>query len=337
MENFGFPGEVIIIFFSVILGSVYLDLRAHKKENEISFQDALKWSIFWIGLAICFYGYLWFRFNKEWADLYLTGYLLEKSLSLDNLIVFMAIFSSFGIKSALQHRILYWGIMGALVFRAIFVMIGTGLFLASPWVGFIFALFVAWSAVKMLQGGGDGDEEIEDYSQHWSVRLTGKLMPVYTKLHVNRFILKHKEIIANMLNDSVTRNGLFYATPAFLCLMTIETSDIAFSFDSVPAVISVTQQPLLVYSAMIFAILGLRSLYFVLAALTRYLVHLEKSVIALLFFIAGKMALQSWNQAVGDSGFHISSNLSLIIVLGTLTVGILASFIFPVTSPEASS
>ena len=185
----------------------------------------------------------------------------------------------------------------------------------------------------MLQGGGDNEDEIEDYSQHWSVRLTGKLMPVYTNLHLDRFFLKHTEIKEIGSGDSVTRNGLIYATPAFLCLIAIETSDIAFAFDSVPAVIAVTQEPLLVYSAMIFAILGLRSLYFVLAALTKYLVHLEKSVIILLFFIAGKMGLQSWNHAIGDTGLHISPNISLIIVLGILSLGVLASVIFP--EPQA--
>jgi tellurite resistance protein TerC len=334
MNHFGFPVEALLMFFFVILGSLYLDLKAHKKSTEISVQNAMKWSVFWIFLAFCFYSYLWVRFGKEWADLYLTGYVLEKSLSLDNLIVFMAIFSSFGIKSALQHRILYWGIIGALIFRAIFVLIGTGLFLASPWIGFVFAAFVAWSAIKMFQGSGGEDDEIQDYSQHWSVRLTGKLMPIYTKLHLDRFVLKHKEIILNGFSDSITKNGLFYVTPAFLCLMTIETSDIAFAFDSVPAVIAVTQEPLLVYAAMIFAILGLRSLYFVLAALTRYLVHLEKAVIALLFFIATKMALQSWNHVIGDTGFHISTSISLVIVLGTLATGVLASLVFPTNEAE---
>lgn len=329
MEHFGFPIETIVIFFSVIAISVYLDLVAHKNTKEIAVSDAAKWALFWIGLALCFYGYVWVRFSKEWADLYLAGYVLEKSLSVDNLMVFMAIFSSFGIKSHLQHRILYWGILGALVFRAIFVVIGTSLFLASPWVGFAFAAFVAWSAIQMLKGGGDGDE-IEDYSNHWSVKLTGKLMPIYTRLHFDRFFVRHQELLVNGLADkAVTRNGVVYATPAFLCLMAIETSDIAFSFDSVPAVISVTQEPLLVYAAMIFAILGLRTLYFVIAALNRYLVHLEKAVIALLFFIAAKMTLQSWNHVFGDTGFHISPGQSLIIVLGTLALGVIASFVFP--------
>lgn len=329
MQHFGFPLEAVAIFFAVIALSVYLDLFAHRKATEISVGDAARWSAFWISLALLFYGYLVVRFSKDWADLYLAGYVLEKSLSVDNLMVFMAIFASFGIKDVLQHRILYWGIIGALVLRAVFVAAGTGLFLASPYVGFIFAAFVLWSAVKMLQSGGDDEEEVEDYSDHWSVRLTGKLMPIYTRLHVDHFFVKHDDVIARGMASATTRAGLVYATPAFLCLMAIETSDIAFAFDSVPAVIAMTQEPLLVYAAMIFAILGLRSLYFVLAALTKYLVHLEKAVIALLFFIGIKMALQSWNGAVSDTGIHVSPGVSLAIVLGTLAIGVVASLVFP--------
>ncbi|MEI6415591.1 MAG: TerC/Alx family metal homeostasis membrane protein, partial [Pseudomonadota bacterium] len=287
------------------------------------------WSGLWIGLALAFYAYLWVRFDKQWADLYLAGYALEKSLSVDNLMVFMAIFASFGIKGALQHRILYLGIIGALVFRAVFVLVGTSLFLATPWVGFVFGALVAWSAIQMLKGSGGDDDDIEDYAEHWSVRAVGRLIPIYTKLHLDRLFLTHKELLINGLSDSVTRKGPFYSTPAFLCLAAIETSDIAFSFDSVPAVISVTQQPLLVYAAMIFAVLGLRSLYFVLSALTRYLVHLEKAVIALLFFIAARMFLQSWNEVIGDTGIHIPPDTSLLIVLGTLATGVAASFLFP--------
>lgn len=329
MEHFGFPLETIAIFFAVVGLSVYMDLFAHRNSREITVGDAARWSAFWVALALLFYSYLWVRFSREWADLYLAGYVLEKSLSIDNLMVFMAIFASFGIKGVLQHRILYWGIIGALIFRAIFVAAGTGLFLASPWVGFLFAAFVIWSGFKMLQDSGGDDEEVEDFSNHWSVRLTGKLMPVYTRLHLDRFFIRHDEVLAQSMTSAVTRAGGRYVTPAFLCLMAIETSDIAFAFDSVPAVIAVTQEPLLVYAAMIFAILGLRSLYFVLAALTKYLVHLEKAVIALLFFIGAKMALQSWNHAVSDTGIHISPGASLLIVLGTLVAGVVASLVFP--------
>lgn len=333
MQHFGFPIETIIVFFGVILLSVYLDLFAHRHTKEISVKDASLWSLFWIGLALAFYAYLWVRFDKDSADLYLAGYVLEKSLSVDNLMVFMAIFSSFGIVGKMQHRILYWGIVGALIFRGAFVVAGTAIFSLSPMVGFVFAAFVIWSGWKMWSSSGDDDEEIEDYSNHWSVRLTGKLMPVYTKLFGDRFVVKHSELNAEQL-ASTTRKGLRYVTPAFLCLMAIETSDVAFAFDSVPAVIAVTQEPLLVYAAMIFAILGLRSLYFILASLTKYLVHLEKAVIALLFFIGIKMGIQSWNHSFGDTGIHISPNTSLFIVLGVLVVGVIASLIFPEKSEE---
>ncbi|MDR2924498.1 MAG: TerC/Alx family metal homeostasis membrane protein [Azoarcus sp.] len=328
MEHFGFPLEAILIFVGAVAFSIYLDLFAHKKSTEISLGGAARWTLFWIALALAFYAYLWMRFDKAWADLYLAGYALEKSLSIDNLMVFMAIFASFSIKGPLQHRILYYGIIGALIFRAIFVVIGTGLFHASPWVGFVFAAFVVWSAVKMLQQPAHR-EEIEDYSGHWSVRLAGRMFPIYAKLHLDRFFIRHAQIPGNEEHADAVRKGALYATPAFLCLMAIETSDIAFAFDSVPAVIAVTQEPLLVYAAMIFAILGLRSLYFVLSALTKYLVHLEKAVIGLLFFIGAKMALQSWNHAIFDSGFHISPGWSLAIVLGMLCAGVIASLLFP--------
>lgn len=339
MDNasFGFPLETVLIFFVVIGFSVYMDLHAHRKQTEISMKDASLWSLFWVGLALAFYGYLWVRFSKHWADLYLQGYVLEKSLSVDNLMVFMAIFSSFGIRGVLQHRILYWGIIGALVFRAVFVVVGTSLFFASVWVGFLFAAVVAWSGWKMLTARGK-DEEITDYSHHWSVQMTEKLMPVFPRMHLERFFITRK--VAEDLMDAdpslkVTRMATFLATPAFLCLMAIETSDVMFAFDSVPAVIAVTQQPLLVYAAMIFAVLGLRSLYFVLAVLTKYLVHLEKAVIALLFFIAVKLALHSFNHAVFDTGLDIGSNLSLMIVLGTLAAGVIASFLFPGKGEES--
>ncbi|MDR2991416.1 MAG: TerC/Alx family metal homeostasis membrane protein [Burkholderiaceae bacterium] len=331
MTHFGFPLEAELIFLAVVAVSVYIDLFAHRSGKEITLGDAARWSLAWVTLALAFYGYLWLRFDHKWANLYLAGYALEKSLSVDNLIVFMAIFSSFSIKSALQHRILYYGIIGALIFRAVFVAIGTELFFASPWVGFLFAAFVIWSAIKMLQQSDD-QEEVEDYTHHWSVRLTGKLLPVYTKLYRNHFFVRHHQLLGEGQKfdiASVTRQGILYVTPAFLCLMAIETSDIAFAFDSVPAVISVTQEPLLVYAAMIFAILGLRSLYFVLAALTRYLVHLEKAVIALLFFIGAKMVLHSWNQTVGDTGFDVSAGWNLLVVLGMLAAGVIASLLFP--------
>ncbi|MBF0108934.1 MAG: TerC/Alx family metal homeostasis membrane protein [Magnetococcales bacterium] len=336
MAHFGFPIETIAIFFGVIGLSVFMDLFAHRKIKEISVLDASLWSVFWIGLAVGFYGYLWIRFDKQWADLYLAGVVLEKSLSVDNLMVFMAIFASFGIRGVLQHRILYWGIIGALVFRAAFVAVGTGLFHLAPWVGFGFAAVVAWSGWKMLRSG-DNDEEITDYSEHWSVKMTEKVVPIFPRLHAECFIVTRAIVRDLAKSDSTIRtakDAAVFVTPAFLCLVAIETSDIMFAFDSVPAVIAVTQEPLLVYAAMIFAVLGLRSLYFVLAAMTKYLVHLEKAVIALLFFIAFKLTVQSGEDVFGWDFLHISANASLMVVLGTLGVGVVASVIWPEKSAD---
>ncbi|MBF0136686.1 MAG: TerC/Alx family metal homeostasis membrane protein [Magnetococcus sp. DMHC-1] len=336
MEHFGFPLETILIFCGVIVVSLYLDLHAHRKQEDITFRDAMLWSGFWVLMALGFYAYLYLKFDKTWANLYLAGYVLEKSLSVDNLMVFIAIFSSFAIHGALQHRILYYGIIGALLFRAVFVVAGTSLFAMSAWVEYVFAVIVAWSGWKMLTAG-ETEDEIKDYSHHWSVTMTEKMLPVFPRLHGGRFFLGRKEVEQEKQADktiNVSRAAALYATPAFLCLMAIETSDVMFAFDSVPAVIAVTREPLLVYAAMIFAILGLRSLYFVLAALTQYLVHLAKAVIALLFFIAAKLALTATNHIFHWPGFDISPNASLLVVIGVLGAGVVASFIWPENKAE---
>ena len=330
-HHFGFPLETVAIFVVVVIFSVWLDLRMHKDSEDISIPNAVAWSLFWIFLAIAFFFYLKVHHGDEFADLFLAGYILEKSLSVDNLMVFVAIFASFGIKGALQHRVLYFGILGAVVFRMLFIAFGTTLFGLSTWIEFVFAAIVAWTGWKMLSGIGE-DKDIEDYSDHWSVRLTQKLVPIFPRLHGHHFVVSHGHVKTVVEQDSsltVTREATVYATPMLLCLVCIEVSDIIFAFDSVPAIIAITREPFLVYSAVIFAILGLRSLYFVLAAAQKYLVHLDKAVAALLFFIAFKLALQASNHLFGWPGFSISANLSLMIILGTLAVGVIASLLFP--------
>ncbi len=330
-QHLGFPLETIAIFVAVVAFSVWLDLRLHKDSENISIPNAVAWSLFWICLAIGFYFYLKIHHSPEFADLFLAGYILEKSLSVDNLMVFVAIFASFGIKGALQHRVLYFGILGAVIFRMLFIAFGTSLFGLSTWIEFVFAAIVAWTGWKMLSGVGENDE-IADYSDHWSVRVTQKLVPIFPRLHGGQFLVSHGHVQTMVQQDSsisVAREAAVYATPMLLCLVCIEVSDIIFAFDSVPAVIAVTREPLLVYSAVIFAILGLRSLYFVLAAAQQYLVHLDKAVAALLFFIAFKLALQASNHIFHWPGWEISANLSLMIILGTLAVGVIASLLFP--------
>ena len=335
MQNFGFPLETMVIFVIVIVFSLFADLYLHKNRHSTTLVDATLWSVFWIALALAFYAYLWLRFDPQWANLYLTGYVLEKSLSIDNLMVFMVIFAAFNIRGQLQRNILYWGILGALLLRALFVIIGIKLLDAAPWVGFIFAAFIVWTAIHMLLMADEDEEDKEtekDYSNHWSVKITKRFIPVYPHLY-QRHLLISQKVVRRLKrfhpNTKFTKTAPLFVTPAFLCLIVIEVSDLAFAFDSVPAVIAVTKEPLLVYAAMIFAILGLRSLYFVLEALLKYLVYLEKTVVLLLFFIGVKMFLHSWNTVVFDTGIHLSANASLWTVLIVLSLGVLISLLFP--------
>jgi tellurite resistance protein TerC len=287
---------------------------------------------------MAFAGYLYAVHGPETASLFVTGYALEKVLSVDNLFVFMAIFAWFKIPDGLRHRVLYWGIIGAIVFRGIFVAIGTGLLAFGPWVEIIFAAIVAWTAVMMLRAGGDDDEDV-DYSQHIAYRYGSKMFPAWPKLHGHDFFVKRtvlQEELKKPENKSMTlaQKGMWFSTPLFLCVVVVEISDILFAFDSVPAVIAVSKEPLIVYSAMMFAILGLRTMYFVLEALKRFLVHLEKSVIALLFFIAGKLALNATNHLF-HHGYSIDPNTSLAVVMIVLALGIVASVLFPGNAVEA--
>ncbi|WP_152224447.1 TerC/Alx family metal homeostasis membrane protein [Pseudomonas sp. SCB32] len=328
----GFPPLTLAVFVGLALAALLFDLATHRDDRPISLARAVSWSIFWVGISLAFAGFLYVQHGSEAASLFLTGYALEKVLSVDNLFVFMAIFAWFKVPDGLRHRVLYWGILGAVVFRGIFVAIGTGLLHLGPWVEVAFALIVAWTAVMMLKGGGDDDEE-EDYSQHLAYRFASKLFPVWPKLYGRHFFVARRklEVEAQKTENkgmSLAARGAAFATPLFLCLVVVEVSDVLFAFDSVPAVIAVSREPLIVYSAMLFAILGLRTLYFVLEALKRYLVHLEKAVVVLLFFIAAKLGLNATN-ALFHHGISIDPTTSLIVVLVVLALGVAASVIFP--------
>ncbi len=307
----------VLVFLGLAGALLAADMYAHRKNDApITLGGAVFWTLAYVMAALAFAGFLTFDRGSGAASLFLAGFVMEKALSIDNLMVFVAIFTFFKIPGASQHKVLHYGIMGAVVFRLIFVAIGAGaLHLFGPTIGIIFGLFVIWSGYQMLKDGG-GDVEDVDYANQWYIRWARRYLP--------------------FTND--TSHGTFFArgpfsgdlmgTPLLMALVAIEVSDVLFAFDSVPAVIAVTRDPLLIYTAMIFAILGLRQLYFVLTALLRYLVHLDKAVIAVLFFIGVKMLAQSLN----EFGFflpEISPNVSLAIVLGTLVAGVIASFIWP--------
>jgi len=304
----------VIFFFGIVITSLWIDLKAHGEDKPISLKNAALWSGVWIALAFLFSLYI--GVSHGWGDssLFLTGYILEKSLSVDNLFVIMAIFSSFYITDKFQHRVLYYGILGALVLRMIFVAAGSSLIeIGGKYALSFFGLFVLWSAYKMWQAMGGVEKEIEDYANHFSVRWTKKFLPVHPHLCGHDFF--------------TVQNGRTCATPLFLCLVCVEFADVMFAFDSVPAIIAITQKPFLVYTSNIFAILGLRSLYFLLAAAKRYLCHLEKAVIGILIFIGLKMLFDVFGV------LHITPPISLTIVATLLIFGIVGSYLFPEPLP----
>jgi tellurite resistance protein TerC len=341
-----FPIDTTMIFVAIFVASLVTDLVQHRAHAEVTVRNAAGWSVFWIALSLAFYGWVYVRHGAEPASLFITGYVLEKTLSVDNLMVFIAIFQFFKIQSGLQHRILYYGILGAILFRALFVGVGAGLLqVAGPWAELLFGIFLAWAAWKMLRGGDDEATEDKGAAQQdtWPVRLLmwtfRGVAPYFPHLVGDRFFATREEVdpVARKHGITLPEGVRHFMTPAFVCLLVIEGSDVMFSFDSVPAVIAVTKEPLLVYTAMIFAVLGLRSLYFILAALTKYLAHLEKAVIAVLFFIAFKMFYAAIPHIAHQQvPFEITPNLSLTIVLGTLGAGVLASVIWPESEADVA-
>ena len=337
--HIGFPAETVLVFVALSVGAIAIDLFMHRHDKPISLKSAALWSVFWVMVAMVFASFLYVHHGAEVASLFITGYALEKVLSVDNLFVMMAIFSWFAIPDRFRHRVLYWGIIGAIVFRGIFVAIGTGLLSLGPYVEVVFALIVAWTAVMMLKSKDEGDE-IQDYSQHLAYRLVKRFFPIWPKLKGHAFLLNQQEVdeeLAKPENRDVAigrgAKAARYATPLLLCVAVVELSDVMFAFDSVPAIIAVSREPLIVYSAMMFAILGLRTLYFVLEALKQYLVHLEKAIILLLFFIAVKLGLNATDH-IWHHGYSLSATTSLYVVLSVLALGILASVLFPEKSGE---
>lgn len=303
----------VFVFIGLVVGCLWVDLHAHKADEPITARNAAIWSAIWVLLAFGFAGYIGYGFGADDAQLFIAGYLLEKSLSVDNLFVIMAIFGSFSIRDDLQHRVLYYGIIGAMIMRLVFVAAGSSLievFGSYALAGF--GVFVLWTAWKMWQAQHTVKTEVEDYSSHWSVRWTQRFIPVHPQLAGHDFFVRA---------DNSAGKAIWKATPLFLCLIVVEISDVMFAFDSVPAIIAITKDPFLVYTSNIFAILGLRSMYFLLAAAKRYLRHLEKAVIAILAFIGVKMLLD----VVGV--VHVPPMFSLAVVVLLLTVGVVASCI----------
>jgi tellurite resistance protein TerC len=291
---------VWVAFCAFIVGLLALDLLVfHRKPHALSLREAAAWSVVWVSLGLAFTGVIWLWQGGTAAGEYLAGYLIEESLSVDNLFVFALIFAYFGVPAAYQHRVLFWGIFGAIVFRAVFIVAGVALLDAFHWIIYVFGAFLVLTGIRMAR---HQDEEVHP-ERNPALRLLGRLLPITPAYHG-----------ASLL---VRQDGRLWATPLLAVLVVVETTDVIFAVDSIPAVFAVTRDPFLAFSSNAFAILGLRALYFLLAGMLGRFVYLKVGLGALLVFVGGKMLL--------SDVYHLPIWASLLVIAAILTTAVLAS------------
>jgi len=287
-----------------VIGMLALDLGVfHRKAHEVRIREALLWSAFWIILSLLFNVGVYFWRGSVVALEFLTGYLLEKSLSVDNLFVFLMIFTYFRVPYLHQHKVLFWGILGALIMRALFILIGVTLIQKFHWVIYIMGGFLIVTGIKMAT---QRDDEIHP-ERNPVLRLFRRIMPVTENYEGGRFFVR--------------RQGAFYATPLFVVVLVVETTDVIFAVDSIPAILAITLDPFIVYTSNVFAILGLRALYFALAGIMRLFHYLPYGLSLILVFVGIKMLLVDI--------YKIPIGLALGTVATILIVSVLASMIWP--------
>lgn len=291
-------------FFVFVLAMLALDLGVfHRKSHTVGMKEALTWSAVWIGLALCFNGWIYFAHGAKPAVEFLTGYLIEKSLSIDNLFVIALIFGYFHVPEKYQHKVLFWGILGALVMRGLFVWLGIELIHKFHWMIYLFGAFLIFSGFKMLF---QKDKKLEP-DKNPVIKIFRRLMPVTPDFRGSKFF--------------VMEEGKRWATPLFVSLLMIEFTDLIFAIDSIPAIIAITEEPFLVYTSNVFAILGLRSLYFALAGIMALFHFLHYGLAAILMFVGSKMALVDV--------VKISPAVSLLVIALILGTSIIASLKWP--------
>ncbi|MDR2414178.1 MAG: TerC family protein [Odoribacteraceae bacterium] len=296
-------------FLAFVLVMLLLDLGVfHKKNEEMKIKPALAWSLFWITLALLFNVLVYLSSGSEKALEFFTAYLLEKSLSVDNLFVFIMIFGYFAIQPRHQHRILFWGVFGALITRALFIFAGVALITSFEWIMYIFGAFLVYSGLGMSRKK-EGNTSFQP-DKNIIIRLFRKIMPVAPDNPGARFFTRV--------------NGKVHATTFFITLLFIEISDLIFAVDSIPAVLSVSSDTFIVFTSNIFAILGLRSLYFALNGVMRYFYYLGHALAGILSFIGFKMCANELARDLSSS-FHVSNLVSLGVIIALLSAAILAS------------
>lgn len=295
-------------FFTFVIVMLCLDLFVfHKINKTVKVKEALLWSLFWISLAIVFNVGIYYIVGKTKALEFLTGYLIEESLSVDNLFVFILIFGFFKIESKYQHKILFWGIIGAIIMRAVFIFAGVALIHRFNWVMYIFGAFLLYTGIKMLF---EKEEDEYNPNKNFFIRGFKKIFPVTNDMSQPHFFIR--------------TNKILYATPFFIALLVIEASDLIFAVDSIPAVLSVSKDPFIVYTSNIFAILGLRSLYFALNGIMSFFHYLKYALSGILTFIGLKMCINEFCNEI-HYDFEISNFTSLGVIIGLLTASILLS------------
>jgi tellurite resistance protein TerC len=293
-----------VAFNLFVVAMLVLDIKVlQRNAHEIRVKEALGWSAFWILLALAFNFFIYKWMGKQKALEFLTGYLIEKSLSVDNLFVFIIVFSYFGVKPKYQHGILFWGILGALIFRAIFILAGVALIHRFEFIIYVFGVLLIYTGFKIAF---KSDEQV-DPSKNVILRLAQRFIPIRADCQDGRFFVKV--------------DGKKFATQFFLVLLMIETTDIVFAVDSIPAILAISTDPFIVYTSNVFAILGLRALYFALAGIIHLFHYLNYGLSVVLVFIGVKMTISHY--------YKVPTAISLSVVIGVLTLSIIASLLFP--------
>lgn len=294
-----------------VLIMLALDLGVfHRKAHEVNIKEALIWSIVWIALALIFNYGVYEYMGKAKALEFFTGYVIEKSLSVDNIFVFILVFSFFKVPAKYQHKVLFWGILGALVMRVILIFSGVALLTKFHWLIYVFGAFLIFTGIKMLV---QKDSHVEP-DKNILVRLFKKFYPVTNQYHGDKFFVK--------------LDGKRLATPMFVVLLVIEFTDLVFAVDSIPAILAITQDTFIVYTSNVFAILGLRSLYFALAGVMKYFRYLKIGLSVILVFVGIKMMIVDF--------FKFPTILSLGIIIGILIISVLASIVIK-QKPDSES
>ncbi len=296
---------------AVILVMLAVDLFAHRRAHVVGMREAAVWSGVWVALGLGFGAIVWWTWGAEFAAQYYAGYVIEKSLAVDNVFVFAIIFGYFAVPREYQHRVLFYGVLGALVFRAVFIAAGSVLIASFAWILYVFGAFLVATGVRMAMHRN----ETVDPERSAVLRLFRRLIPVTDTYHGRRFLVRQA--------------GRWVATPLLAVLVLVEVTDIVFAVDSIPAIFAVTQQPFLVFTSNAFAILGLRAMYFLLADLMHRFVHLKLGLALVLVWVGVKMLLLDV--------YKIPTGLSLAVVAALLAASVTASWVHTRATPAAAT